>query len=392
LGWRGRRGWGRAAFALALALASLGTVEKYLGTPLAVVYLLAMFVAVPLLDRLLPRFVRLVREGAARWLTWATFGAVVLAFVFLYPIADRDEPNAGSDRDEAANIAIDRLLDGDYPYDELTYLGNPVSQMPGALLFGAPFRLLGNSAYQNLFWLPVLVLVLARRTRSPALALFACWTLLVLSPEVMREIVTGGDLLANCIYVALLMLAVVVTGREGRSFWLGVAAALALGIAYSSRANFLFTVPILAGMLWQRHGPRVALARLAAAAAAFAAVTLPFYLHDPDGFTPTRTSGKLSQFDDLVPNLHLIILAAVGLLAVALAVRRFDPAGLALMSRASAVQIAFLVTVVVLDSIESDAVDFSFLVPGFGLIALAFAALGTWPPWSDYRAEPATSS
>jgi hypothetical protein len=377
-----------AAFAFALALASLGTVEKYAGTSVAVAYFIAMFAAVPLAGRYaLPLFLRFVGEREARWLAFATFVALVVMFVVVYPMADRDELGAGSDRDDAANLATGRLLDGEDPYDEVTYLGNPVSQMPGALLYAVPFVALGNSAYQNFLWLPLLFLALGRRLGSFRPALFAVWMLFALSPELLRELLTGGDLIANGIYVALLMLAVLTVRTSGRGVWLGAAAALALGVAYSSRANFLFTVPLLTGALLQLHGLRVAILRLSAVAFAFAAVTLPFYLHDPSGFTPTKTSGKLTEFDDLFPHLHLVVIAAAGAVAIALAARPFDRAGFVLMSRSAAIQLGFLVTIVVLDSVDSGRVTFAFLVPSFGLIALFFAALGTWPPWSDYRRE-----
>lgn len=381
-----------AAFALALALASLGTVEKYAGTPVAVAYLVAMFILVPLARRFAqPAFVRLVGERAAAWLALATLAALVAAFVVVYPIADDDRPGAGSDRDDALNLATSRLLDGEDPYDELTYLGNPVSQLPGALLFAAPFVALGNGAYQNFLWLPIFFVTLGRRMASWSLALFAVWLLFALSPELLRELLTGGDLIANGLYVSLLLLAVTGIRAEGRGVWLGVAAALALGVAYSSRANFLFAVPLLAGALVQLHGLRVALVRLGAAAIAFAAVTLPFYAHDPEGFTPAKTSGKLTEFNELVPHLHLVVVAVAAVAALALAARRFDRARLILMSSCAAIQLGFLLTIVVLDSIDTGEITFAFLIPGFGLIAVFFAALGTWPPWADYR-RPATSS
>ncbi len=382
-----------AAFAFALALASLGTVEKYAGTEIAVAYFVAMFAAVPLAGRYaLPLFLRYVGEREARWLALATFAALVALFVVVYPVADSDELGAGSDRDDAADLATGRLLDGDDPYDEVTYLGNSVSQMPGALLYAAPFVALGNSAYQNFFWLPLFFLLLGRRLGSLRLALFAVWMLFALSPELLRELLTGGDLIANSIYVALFMLAVVGVKPSGRGVWLGIAAAVALGVAYSSRANFLFTVPLLAGALFQLYGVQVAIVRLVTAALAFAAVTLPFYLHDPDGFTPATTAGKLTEFNELVPHLHLIVIAAAGVLALGLAARRFDRAGDVLMSRSAAIQLGFLFTIVALDSIDVGRVTFAFLIPSYGLVALFFAALGTWPPWSGYRREPSSAT
>jgi hypothetical protein len=388
--WVGGRS---AAFALTLALASLGTIEKYAGTEIAVAYFVAMFAAVPLANRyVVPFFLRTVGEREARWLAFATLAALVALFVVVYPVADSDELGSGSDRDDAANLATGRLLDGEDPYDEVTYLGNPVSQLPGALLYAAPFVVLGNSAYQNFFWLSLFFLALGRRLGSLRLALFAVWMLFALSPELLRELLTGGDLIANSIYVALFMLAVVGVRPSGRGVWLGIAAAVALGVAYSSRSNFLFTVPLLAGALYQLYGLRVAIVRLVTAALAFAAVTLPFYVHDRDGFTPAKTAGKLTEFNELVPHLHLIVIAAAGVLALGLAARRFDRAGEVLMSSSAAIQLAFLFTIVVLDSIDVGRITFAFLIPSYGLVALFFATLGTWPPWVRYRRNPSATT
>jgi hypothetical protein len=385
-----RRAWNALALVLALALPSLGTIEKYLGTAVAIAYLVGLFLAVAVAERYaLPLFMRLTTESWAVWLAAATYVGLVVAFAIVYPIADRDVPGAGSDRDDAANLATNRLLDGEYPYRELTYLGNPVSQLPGALVFAVPFVLLGNSAYQNVFWIPVFFVALARHLGSARLALFASWALLALSPGVLREFLTGGDLIANGIYVVVLMLLVLLAPGPR---WIGPAAALALGIALSSRANFVFALPLLFAALWQRSGPRVAISRVALACVALAAVTLPFYAYNPDGFTPLTTSGKLSQFDVLAPHLHVYVLSAWVLLTLAIAVRRFDARGFLLMNRCALMQLYFLLAAVLFDSIEARRPDFSFLIPGYGLIALFFAVFGTWGPWARYRAGPATAS
>lgn len=382
VGHLSRRAWPAVALGLALALPSLGTVEKYLGTAVAVAYLAAMLAVAPVAERFaLPLFVRIVSERWAWWLALATYVGLVVAFAVVYPIADNDVPGAGSDRDDASNLATNRLLDGEYPYREKTYLGNPVSQLPGALLFAAPFVALGTSAWQNLLWIPVFFVALVWHLGSARLALFVSWTILAVSPGVLRELLTGGDLIANAIYVAVPMLVVL---RAPRGRLLGLAAAVFLGVALSSRANFVYALPLLAAALAQLHGWREALVRTGVVSAALVAITLPFYLYDPDGFTPLKTSGKLSQFDDVAPHLDVAIVAVAIVLTLALAFRRFDRRGFVLMSSAAIVQMLLLVAVVVLDSIRLERLDFSFLVPGFGLIALFFALFGTWGPWARH--------
>jgi hypothetical protein len=375
-----RRVWPAVALGLALALPSLGTVEKYLGTAVAVVYLAAMLVVAPVAERFaLPLFLRLVGERGARWLAVATYVGLVVAFVVVYPIADSEMMGSGSDRDDASNLATNRLLDGEYPYAEKTYLGNPVSQLPGALVLAAPFVVLGTSAWQNFLWIPVFFVALARHLGSARLALFASWIVLAVSPGVLRELLTGGDLIANGIYVAVPML-VLLRVPPGR--WLGLAVAVFLGVALSSRANYVYALPLLFAALAQLQGWREAILRTGIVSAALVAITLPFYAYDPDGFTPLKTSGKLSQFDEVAPHLDLAVVAVAVVLTLGLALRRFDRRGFALMSSAAIVQMFLLIAVVVLDSIRLERLDFSFLIPGYGLVALVFALFGAWGPWA----------
>ena len=64
----------------------------------------------------------------------------------------------GSDSDDALNLATRALLHGEYPYRIRTYLGSPATYLPGSLLLAVPFVLLGNAAYQDLFWLAAFLL------------------------------------------------------------------------------------------------------------------------------------------------------------------------------------------------------------------------------------------
>ena len=54
-------------------------------------------------------------------------------FVVVYPRVNTTTPGRGSDRDEALNLAATELLDGRYAYYPATYLGNPISPLPGAI-------------------------------------------------------------------------------------------------------------------------------------------------------------------------------------------------------------------------------------------------------------------
>ena len=68
----------------------------------------------------------------------------------------------------------------------------------------------------------------------------------MLSPGVLREYVTGGDLIANTVYVAATTVAVYALATRR---WAGAIAAAALGVTLASRGNFAFVLIPLAFVL-----------------------------------------------------------------------------------------------------------------------------------------------
>ena len=85
-------------------------------------------------------------------------------------------------------VALTELASGRYPYTATTYLGNPITPLPGALLLAAPFWwVTGSAAWQNVAWTLLLLPVLngGFRLRPAPTAL---WVLAVLGGlEVLRE-------------------------------------------------------------------------------------------------------------------------------------------------------------------------------------------------------------
>src|SRR5437773_2523642 len=75
-------------------------------------------------------------------------------------------------------------------YSRTTYLGNVLHQLPGAFVLAIPFVALGTSALQNLCWLPLFFLAVSKDANSRT-ALELALLVLVLSPEVIHEVVTG---------------------------------------------------------------------------------------------------------------------------------------------------------------------------------------------------------
>src|SRR5262249_42838373 len=153
--------------------------------------------------------------------------------------------------------------------------------LPGAVLLALPFVLAGNSAYQSLFWLGMYFLILRAYLRSTRSALFLTWTLLAVSPSVLQQVVTGGDHPANTIYVLAFTLGVAAwVPRLDVAAWKKLLLAGLLGIGLSSRANFLFLFPLVYSQVAQETGWKRAAIYGLVTCAAFAVVTLPFWLYD----------------------------------------------------------------------------------------------------------------
>lgn len=367
--------WGLIA---SLAIPSSAIIQKYLGLAGVAVYALAAILA--LWAALRYGWIEYLADRSERAvivLALLTFLLLGLAFAMIYPAANAGVMGGGSDADDALNLAARALVAGRYPYGSLTYLGNPISPLPGAIFLALPFVALGNSAYQNLFWLAVFALVMARYLRDGGAALALAWTTLILGPVVVYALVTGQDYLANSLYVLAFSWALLnAHGGWERAGW-----AALLGLALASRANFLLLVPLILAELARRTGRKSALAAVGLALAVATGITLPFYLYEPAGFTPLHTFGELGRFGTILPGAGVLVPAAAALLALGLALRR-GPGGDAAFFRDSAwVQALPVGAGVILSSIAFGRLDLSFAY--FGLFFLFFGVAAAWPAVSE---------
>jgi hypothetical protein len=375
---RSRSALWQAALVLILFFPSAQTIQQYLGSAAIIGYLAGLAIAVPLALRYaLPLYLRLTTERSALWLALLTLAVLIVLFAVIYPKANAGALGGlGSDRDDAANLATRHLLHFEYPYSTPTYLGNLVSQLPGALIINAPFVAIGNSAYQNIFWLMAFFFGLRYVLKDARLALFGILLLLLASPELMREYLTGGDLIANSIYILLFMLGVLLVPNEGRARWLKLGAAAALGIALSSRANFVFVMPLLVVAQARREGWRPAAVTTAITAATCTAVTLPFYLYSPSRFSPLLTRDKVEHLDSLLPGLSTLLLGVGGLLALLLAWRRARDV-LPVFASCALVQGFLVFSDALASSIQEGQLDLG-LLGSYGLFVLIFGAFALW--------------
>lgn len=354
--------------------------QKYAGSVGAWFYLATAVILVCLLRT------RTLRGSVVRQLShrqhvtfaWLTFFSLLALFWCIYPHANSTTLGQGSDRDDALNIATARLLSGQYPYAAVTYLQNAITPLPGSLVLAVPFVVLGNSAYQNLFWLIVFFLALETLLEDKHRALPVFWITLLCSPAILHQLVTGGDLLANGIYVFcftnwLTRAALRPAGGALQKLLLAVL----FGIGLASRAHFIFITPLVFSYLVRTCGVRVAVRLLAAGCGAFALITVPFYVHSPETFSPLHTLDKLRQFESLVPHVTFIVPALSVSLALVLALARNNEAPGTLFRNCALVLALPVSFTVLFRSIQSSELDLS--ATEFGLSSLFFGVAAVAP-------------
>lgn len=366
----------RAALGLAFVLMgpSLGHVQKYTGTWGVFLYVLGVFA----FWALVPRLIRQVDAHVVpeRWVWGLALGtgiALLLLFFVLYPLADSGIVGGGSDRDDALNLGVREIVQGRCPYHVTTYLGNPLSPLPGGMLLALPFVVLGNSAYQNFFWLGVFFLLARSLLRDVRQALLLLWSLLIFSPVLLQQIVTGGDLPANSIAVLAFLWLLLRAPQRWKP-----AAALLLGLGVAWRANVLFLVPLVFAFLRQQVGGRAALGLVGIAGGVAAGVTLPFALHAPHGFAPFLMQNKLARFEAIVPHVDLLIAVVTFGWAWTLARSRVCADAIALLRCSASVLALPIVCGLILASLQAGKLDLH--LAEYGVSFLFFGALAHWVP------------
>jgi hypothetical protein len=365
--------------ALSLLIPSTQVVQKYFGLPGVPIYLVLASAALFFVCRyVFTGFASRASDKQVLWLTAATFLVLLALFLVVYPMANSGIAGGGSDRDDALNIATTELLRGRYPYYVKTYLGNPISPLPGSLALAAPFVLIGNSAYQNLFWLLAFLLSMNAYLKDRRAALLLLWTVFALSPLVLNEFLTGGDLLANSIFVLLSVVWMVTAiPRPGFNRWGKILLAVLFGVGLASRFNFLLILPLVFSALARSVGWRSAAKYTAIACLSFGLMTAPLYLHDPQGFSPLHTANKLSQFQTILPFAGIIVPLAAGVTALLLSLQPSNRTLHVLLRNCAIVLAVPVVSGAILRSIAIRDPDFSFTA--FGLAFLFFGAAAFWP-------------
>lgn len=383
------RGW--LVLALLLAFPSAGFVQKYTGLAGLAAYGIAVVAVV--------FFIRKFSGCGAPWCRrhFRILGVVVLAglaicFAIGYPIEDGRGPGKSSDRDEGLNLAVSRMVEGKSPYYPPGSEAGPLSVLPGSIALASPFVALGNSAYQNWFWLAAFLFCAVRLFKDNALALCLLAIPLALSPAAQYEFISGGDLIANGIFVAAFsLMALNRWSNPSSTAWSRWLSCVLLGVALASRANFLILAPLFGAAVWRIAGFRNAFAATTLVALTAAAITLPFYLNDPAGFTPLMSKQKLAGVDHALPWASRAMIGATMLAAIVcgwrLLVNRGDEPTTAFFRGCTIVTLTPMVCMVLFSSAINGHADFAFLTDRFGLMYMFFALLGWGGRWFQKTAN-----
>ena len=364
-----------AAVAGCLVLPSMYTVQKHFGSVATCIFVVVGFVCIFLLCTTGMRIaLAIINKRMSLVLAAAIFILSIVLFSVIYPYANSGAIGGGSDRDDALNIAATELVNQRYPYSQTTYLGNPITPFPGAVILSIPFFLLGNSAYQNLFWIAVGYLAVWKFLSDSRLALIFLLAI-TLTPVTLQQLATGGDLVTNALYVVvpIIMLLDFTTGKSHKLKHT-IPVAILLGLSLSSRSNYLLLLPMLLGLSLYFGHWKTALVYFFIPLSTFMAITLPFYINNAGSFSPVHTVSKFSQINEVLP-LGTFIVPASCLIVTLLLVRANKKCSKIKFFRDISISQAYLVLITgILLSIQSAALDVS--VSEFGIVSLCFGVIG----------------
>jgi len=280
----------------AWVLISWAPIYKYLRHGKATAAMLVGILFIALGMHWLDRLNQQQRQISTGWLL-LLFLILTAAFAVLYPISLKHTLNAGSDREDALRIELNAVHHHQYPYDAHTFLGNPPTPLPGAMLLAAPFFALGHIAWQNFLWLALFFVFAIRFFNYRATAFFFFAVFLLLAPANLGDFTSGGDYLTNFFYLAIA--AALFIRSLDRPFYVCIPAALFLGVALSSRIIYAVVLIPLLALALQRTSRSRAIALFVIVLLAASAVTLPT-------FAPHAVTHLLQQLDQNAIKLRYI--------------------------------------------------------------------------------------
>jgi hypothetical protein len=360
---------------VAWALTSAAPLLKYLSPAKAIAALALGLLSIVAGMSCLLRLNLRPRQIGTIWFL-LLFLALTTAFAILYPISLKHTLNIGSDREDALRIELSAVRHHQYPYDARTFLGNPPTPLPGAMLLAAPFFAIGHIAWQNFLWLALFFLFAIRFFRYRATALFYLAVFLLFAPGHLSDFTSGGDYLTNFFYIAI---AVTLFNRSlDHSLYASIPPALFLGVALSSRILYAVILIPLLSITLQRTSRRRALVLFFLVLLAACAVTLPVFSPHPLSrllLQLQQNATKLRYIPSAIhPQRTLPVLAAL-VACIAFFVRMDLPRLFLIFSAATFVMLApFVVTF----ALHSDKLRYVFFYLSVSTLSFSLWALSRY--------------
>lgn len=267
----------------------------------------------------------LINKFNAKYLFVVFLLILAIGYSFWYP--REDVRSRGTDRDEALNQAVKELTSFRYPYyvhtlvkgrpHDLGYDNNPITLLPRSIFFAIPFVLLGNSTYQNFFWLGALFLFLAYQYRSYGWSFLFIVSNTLLCGTFLFQILIGSDYIANSIWVLIFTVFVINTSQTftRKSFLLSVL----LGLGLASRLNFTIIIIPLAFYIFFATDFLNCAKHILGVFLGFGISVLPFLLYDFKNFTPIHYSNFYSGYDAIVPYSSILFPIAILVITIVIA-------------------------------------------------------------------------
>jgi hypothetical protein len=278
----------------------MAPIWKYLSPPEAVAVTIVSLISIALGMYWLGWLNQKDHQIGLRWLLFLYF-IFIAAFTVLYPLSLRHTVNHGSDREDALRIEIVALQHHQYPYDARTFLGNPPTPLPGAVILAVPFFALGHIAWQNILWLTLFFCFTIHFFRYRATALLFLIVFLLLAPSNLSDFVSGGDYLVNFFYVAIAM-ALLIRSLYA-PLYLSCLAAAFLGLTLSSRSIYIVAFVPLLVLIFQRTA-RFRAVLSAAVLATAVAITLPVFMPYPVAHLVRYMDQVSTKLRYIPPTLH----------------------------------------------------------------------------------------
>lgn len=376
--------WSFLVFAFAIVYPSTAIFKKVGWLPLLGYVVLSVVGLYLLMKYVLPVYGRLLNTSVSVGIMMAAILFLSVSMAFLFPLIQHSQgfniygiKFGVSDSNDAYNVTWKALFAGHYPYYEKSFLGNPISPMPGSLLLALPFYVLGSTVAQNIVWLAFFWIFLGKWYRDFRLASLLMLATLLFSPDIIYGLYQSSDYLTNSIYLLIPLIGILHSLKHRLSYKWALICSVMFGIGLSSRANFFLLVPILFWGMIRYSDFRTALKFMSISLATFALITLPFVLYDPAHFSPFHTAGKLDMGGHFPFLPQLIFLTGVILsFALGITLRSSDIIE-QVLGRCYLVQILTVLSGFVIASIQIGKPNLEY--PHFGVLAMLFGIVATGP-------------